>query len=285
MKSLSAFLLTFALRKARKKYFTPKDGDVLDNDKDYELSPSLNLKCEVEEERFSSRKVFILNKNSRKNITMIYLHGGGYVLPFFSMQWKYIDKITSKTGIKCYCPDYRLAPKGTYKEAYELLLPLYQEIIKRYPHDKIILMGDSAGGGLSSGLYLELAKNNIKLPDELILVSPWIDLTNELVVREKDPLLTKAGLLVAANMWAKGTDKKDYRVSPYFGDTSLLNNVTMIYGDDEILYPSIDAFADKIKNNRNNRIYLKKGMNHIYPFYPIKEAKEATDIIINTIMR
>lgn len=285
MKSLSAFLLTFALRKARKKYFTPKEGDVLDNDKDYQLPPSLNLKCSVEEELFSLRKVFILNKNSEKNITMIYLHGGGYVLPFFSMQWKYIDKITSKTGIKCYCPDYRLAPKGTYKEAYEFLLPLYQEILKRHPEDKIILMGDSAGGGLSSGLYLELMKNNIRLPDELILISPWIDLTNTLVVREKDPLLTKAGLLLAADMWSKGTDKKDYLVSPYFGDVSLFKNVTMFYGDDEILYPSIAAFANKIKNNSRNQIYLKKGMNHIYPFYPIKEAKEATDIIIQTIIR
>ena len=49
-------------------------------------------------------------------------------------------------------PAYRLVPFGTYKEAFDLIVPVYKKYCEDHPEKKIIMMGDSAGGGLSLAL-------------------------------------------------------------------------------------------------------------------------------------
>ena len=49
-------------------------------------------------------------------------------------------------------PANRLVPFGTYKEAFVLIVPVYKKYCEDHPEKKIIMMGDSAGGGLSLAL-------------------------------------------------------------------------------------------------------------------------------------
>lgn len=285
MRSFKAVLLSkFILPKIQKQYFTVK-GDVSDlKEIDYEIPDSIKFCCEVKKTIYQGRKIFILNDNTESKTTVFYFHGGGFVLEFFSSQWNFVNDIIKKSNVRVIAIDYRLIPFGNYNDAFNLIIPFYKEYIDKHD-ENIAFMGDSAGGNLSTTLYYELLKQNIPLPKQMILISPWVDLssTNPDIDKyiKKDTLLTKKGLLLAGRTWSKGIDIKDDKVSPLYGDIKNINNTIMFYGDHDLLYPDGKLFADELVKNPSNHVYFKKGMNHVYPLYPIREAKEARKIIVD----
>lgn len=107
-------------------------------------------------------------------------------------------------------------------------------------------MGDSAGGGLSLALAEYFRMEGIRLPDELVLISPWVDtvMENEEIkaYEPKDPFLCVSSLRVCARHWAGDLDVHDWRISPIYGDMKGIHNVTVFTGTSEIFYPDITKF-------------------------------------------
>ena len=95
------------------------------------------------------RNVFIVTpKNKEKsNKKVLYFHGGAYVAEATSQHWDFIEKIVNDTGATVILPDYPLTPKYNYKDVFNMVVPLYKEIITQVEPMELILMGDSAGGG------------------------------------------------------------------------------------------------------------------------------------------
>ena len=58
------------------------------------------------------------------------------------------------------------------------MLDLYRRAVAENPGKRIVLMGDSSGGGLAAVISLSLAEAGDTQPDELALISPWVDITN-----------------------------------------------------------------------------------------------------------
>src|SRR5699024_1055480 len=114
--------------------------------------------------------------------------------------------IVKDTGYTVIMPDYPLTPKYYYKDVYNMVEPLYKEIIAKVGSDNVILMGDSAGGGLALGLYEKLAEDAIELPIKTILISPWLDvrLENQDIqeIEKRDTILNKEALRVAGIAYA-----------------------------------------------------------------------------------
>ena len=77
-------------------------------------------------------------------------------------------------------------------------------------------MGDSSGGGLALSFNEYLAINNLKQPNDLILLSPWLDITlsSEKIetYEKKDPMLSCEPLREIGMLWANDIDPKDYRI-------------------------------------------------------------------------
>ena len=128
--------------------------------------------------RYSDR-VFYINEKTAADAVVFYMHGGGYQHDFSSFHWKFLKKVVEKTGAEVIAPAYRLIPFGTCRDAFELIVPLYREYADRYREKKLILMGDSAGGGLALALAEYFRAEGIRMPDELILMSPWVDVAME----------------------------------------------------------------------------------------------------------
>lgn len=189
------------------------------------------------------------------------------------------------SNIDIYYPIYPLAPNHTYKDAYLLILNLYKKLLKE--NKEIILMGDSAGGGLALGFTLYLQKLNVKLPNKMVLLSPWVDITlsNPSIeeFEKNDPMLSCYGLVEYAKLWAGDLDLKDYKLSPINGDLSNLPDTLIFTGTNEILYPDLILFDKKLQKNKvKSELIIGKNMNHVYPLY-IKK-KESLEKIINFIL-
>ena len=233
-------------------------------------------------------QLFYMNVESDSDTLVIYLHGGAYVQEMLVFHWLMLDKITSISDSTFIIPDYPLAPYSDFKDCYKKMTKFYKKVLEYYKGKKIILMGDSAGGGLCVGLSMYFARHDLPQPDKLILLSPWIDLQMDNPEIDNyikdDPMLKYNELMVDARYWANGTKLNDYRLSPIYGDVSCLKDVTIFVGTHEFFYPDIVKFASKLDEAKvKNRLIVGEGLNHVYPAYPTPEADEAIRIIAEII--
>ncbi|MBQ6152561.1 MAG: alpha/beta hydrolase [Ruminococcus sp.] len=287
-KSLMARLTAFYLKHFWRKPSSSQMRSQLEKMKDtqepeYRIDRRYHFKNNIKTYSMGNMKYYVLNEHSESKKTVIYIHGGAYVSQILSFHWKFISKLAEATGYRVVVPIYPLIPYGNYKIVYRLLTELYKKFIK----DDVILMGDSAGGALCLGLYLYWHKLEYSLPYRVVAFSPWVDiaLKNPEIenYRKKDPFLNIPRLMVCAEYWADGTEYKDFRLSPLFGDTSCLRNVTVFTGTDEILYPDLQDFYSLIELNPGCKMIVGEGMNHVYPLFPIPEAKKAFKQVLEAI--
>ena len=243
-------------------------------DNDYQIS-NLYTKNKISKYELDNSNIYTLKKNDKYKKIIIYIHGGAYVNSLRATHIKYLDDIVSQEDVMIYIPDYLVSPKYTYKESYELLTDLYKELLKE--EKEIIIMGDSAGGGLALGFSMYTKELELESPDKVIVYSPWTDisLSNKKILEYEsiDPILASYGLKEIGNLWKDDLDSKDYKVSPLYGDLTNLKEVYIFTGDRDILYPDTVKLFNKLKkNNIKSKLYISRGLIHNYQFNDIPEA-------------
>jgi acetyl esterase/lipase len=114
--------------------------------------------------------------------------------------------------------------------------------------NKILLGGDSAGGGLTLSLLLKIKELGIEQPAAGYLISPLTDLStsseSHKTRAEVDPLLTHHWLSYGAEAYAGALDLKHPMISPLFADLSGLPPLMIQVGNDEILLDDSLMFAE-----------------------------------------
>jgi epsilon-lactone hydrolase len=74
--------------------------------------------------------------------------------------------------------DYRLAPEHPFPAAPQDCLAAYQWLLKSGVKPKhLVVVGDSAGGGLVLAMLASLRQAALPQPAGAVLISPWLDLT------------------------------------------------------------------------------------------------------------
>jgi len=217
-------------------------------------------------EEFMQRKVFILTPKNREktNLKILYFHGGSYVAEATQKHWDFLEKVVQDTGATVILPDYPLTPKYNYKDVFKMIIPLYKEIIEKVDTNNLIIMGDSAGGGLGLGLLEDLGEKDIIQPYKTILISPWLDVTLEnpeiQEIEKYDNELNKETLRIAGIAYSGEDGMESYLVNPINGDLSKIKNVTIFTGTNDILYADIKKLqneASKIGNKIEVKEYEK----------------------------
>lgn len=238
---------------------------------------------------FQGMPVLILNADTDYKQVIFYLHGGYYVHQMIKQQIEFINRLANETESMIVIPIYPLAPFHTVEENYDIMMKLYEKVSLENGNKKMVLMGDSAGGGYSLALAEGFKEQNISQPDELILICPWVDVTMENPdIKEyvdADPRLTVTKAKLCAEAWAGNLDLEDWHVSPIYGDLSYIKNVSIFVGTREIFYPDDTLLYEKLKDAPNTALYIGKGLNHVYPVYPIIEGRMAVEQIKEIIAR
>ena len=196
----------------------------LEEDEPYKIPKGI-YRTKVETRDMFGCQMVIFNEVEDCERLVIYLHGGIYVNEIKSVHISFCDKLAKKVNACVFAPIYPLAPNHTYEETYEIVEKLYRYFLEL---DKpIIIMGDSAGGGLSAAFAEHLAVIDLPQPENLILISPWLDvsMSGDYDEVEFDPMLGVDGLREMGETWAAELDPKDYKVSPLFGEVDMLMTV------------------------------------------------------------
>ena len=220
-------------------------------------------------------------------VAAIYLHGGAYLSGISPQHWTLIGRLAD-AGVRVEVPLYGLAPQHTYREAYPFVHAVHRELATEAPSGGVVLVGDSAGGGLALGLAQDLLATGGRRPDRLVLVSPWLDLTlgHPLIAEyeRSDPWLARPGLVEAGLAWAGGDDPTAPRLSPGNGPLAGLPPISLFVGTREIGYPdAADLAAAATAAGVQVELTVADGAVHVYPLVPTPEGAAGTRAVVRAV--
>lgn len=218
---------------------------------------------------------------------LVYFHGGGYVFGGPDSHRDIAWRLAKELGIRVLNVDYRLAPESPFPAAIEDATAVYRALLDegRSP-GSIVLAGDSAGGGLSTALMVNIRNLGMPQPAAAALLSPWADLamTGESMQRNAsaDPMLSPDAISRFAAFYLQDSDARAPLASPVFADLSGLPPVYIVVGSTEVLLSDSETLAHKITaagGSATLKVWPK--MPHVFPVFAalVPEGKSAiTDI-------
>ena len=243
----------------------------------------LRRTCNITEATLDGMRVFTVtpkNANPDLNKHVLYLHGGGYVMPIAWAHWDFIGRLVAATGRSVTVPLYPLAPENKCEHVIPAVRTLFQGLAQTYGAGNICVMGDSAGGGLSLALAHALRDQDGIKPERLVLLSPWLDATgthpDQPLIEKKDTMLAVSGLRGCGKMYAGQLPVDDPRVSPLFGTHDDLPPIQVFTGTHDILLPDGQRLRDRMQALGTPVDYREyKGMFHVWMLINIPEGKRA----------
>lgn len=198
---------------------------------------------------------------------VIHFHGGGYRMGMPEAVAAYARSLADECAVDVYCPAYRLAPDHPFPAALNDGWAVVQALIADQP-GRLVLAGDSAGGGLAAALATELAVSGTDLAG-LILHSPWLDLTIKSASygenAASDPLFSQAKASEAASQYLQhGAAPDDPLASPLFAEPTLSPPTLITVGSGEVLRDDALALHDRLSRaGRGVHLLQVDGMDHV----------------------
>lgn len=224
-----------------------------------------------------------------RNKPIFYVHGGAYVYRISRLHWNFLSRLVQKLNCTIIVPLYPLAPEHTHQHTLSFIYDFYMQQLKTVERgEDMILMGDSAGGGLALALAQLLKEKQHRQPEQIMLISPWLDvsLSNPEIapIEKQDPFLVRDGLREAGKMYAGSTDTKHPKVSPLYGEVKGLTKITLFMGTHDILLADARKFVKRARQQGTSIDYIEAPkMIHIYPIYNFPESQVALRQIVSRI--
>jgi len=230
-----------------------------------------------------------------KNL-IIYLHGGGYITGSFNTHKDLVQRLSREARCRVITIEYGLAPEHPFPKGLNDVIKIYKWLIneEKFKPNKIVIAGDSAGGGLTLATLLKLRDLGITLPAAGVCLSPWTDLTfaGESYYDKNiiDPGITLDELMFDARLYLGNEDPKNPYVSPVYADLKGLPPLLIHVGTVEKLLNDSTRIAKSAKNaGVNVTLKIWKEMIHVFQAYAVliregqESIKEIGSYILNHI--
>lgn len=224
---------------------------------------------------------------------LVYFHGGGFRICSARAYRAHGSQLAKACQARVLLVDYRLAPEHPFPAAVEDAVRAYRWVLDQgVDPARIVAGGDSAGGGLTASLLLAAKQQGLPLLAGGILLSAWLDLTNEADSYERnastDMLFGKSSAVEAAELYLQGQDPRDPLASPRFADWAGMPPLLVLNGSIECLADDSDRITETARAagvDVTHTVY--EGMPHVwqtnYPAFP--EAVQAVEEMAAFIAR
>ena len=216
---------------------------------------------------------------------MIYFHGGGYRIASALAYRAYCSNLVHHAKVRVLNVDYRLAPENPFPAAVDDAVAAYEwALAQGTPASRIVLAGDSAGGGLTAAALVAIRDRGLATPAGGICLSPWADLSNSSpsfrTRADVDKMFSITSAMEAAQLYLHGTDPRTPLASPIYADLTGLPPLLILVGDAESLLDDAHRLATRAASvGVMTQVNVYMEMPHVwamnYPAYP--EAVAAFD--------
>lgn len=180
---------------------------------------------------------------------ILYLHGGGYCIGSVATHRPMLTHLAAAVGGRVFAVDYRLAPEHPYPAALDDAMTAYRYVLGSVnPEDRVVVAGDSAGGGLALSTLVAIRDGGDPPPAAGVLISPWTDLTQSGATMTAnahlDPMVRRADLDRWADLYRGRSTPDDPAISPLFADLHDLPPLLIEVGTAEVLLDDARRTAD-----------------------------------------
>ena len=185
------------------------------------------------------------NTLTRPDLQIVYLHGGGYVTGSPKAYRVFLAKLASATGAQIVTADYRLSPEHPFPMPQDDCLAVVKQVRAEFPDAKLVVMGDSAGGGLTIDAAL-----NFEQIDAVMLMSPWVEPTADsgsIISNNDNDIFTHAFLEKSFASHIQGGDRFDTRVNFKNADLSGLPQTYIQVAGGELFHDQVVEFTERAK--------------------------------------
>ena len=284
-RSLQAIFVSHSLHRTTLEEYAEQRGDMTDKST-VEIPDDVTFPREMRQYRVGGMQVFHMEPQDDSKPVVLYIHGGAYVHNFSSRHWAAMAEWATTTGCGIVTPNYPLLFRYTARDAHPLMMQLYQQLVQQYTARRLIIMGDSAGGGFSLALAQEMRSDSIEPPSHLVLISPWVDvLGGDDALQEHDTFLNAQVLRKIGAEWAGEMDPRDPKISPLYGDMQGLPPTDLFTGTWEIFYTDILNTYHKMEAaGVDVQLHDAEKMGHVYPLWPCPEGSNVRERISAIIL-
>lgn len=209
---------------------------------------------------------------------VLYCHGGGFQIGSIRSHASLMARLARATGLRILGFDYRLAPEHRAPHAADDGWMVYRWLIDQ-GDTPLALAGDSAGGALALITALKAREARIALPQALVLLSPWLDLSlsgaSYRDLADLDRFSKPEQLRAMARTYAgRGVDLTDPALSPVFASLEALPEILIHAGGDDITVDDSRLLAHRAKDT-GTRVQVEifdKMFHHFQVFADLPET-------------
>jgi len=181
-----------------------------------------------------------------------YLHGGAYIMGSINTHRELISRLSRAARARVLAIDYRLAPEDPFPAAVEDSTTAYHWLMSTgVDSARLVIAGDSAGGGLTVATLVALRDAGDPLPAAAVCLSPWVDLEGlgeSMTTRaEVDPMIDRGSLLQAAKAYLRDADPHTPLAAPLYADLRGLPPMLIQVGTAETLLDDATRLAERAR--------------------------------------
>ena len=214
---------------------------------------------------------------------ILYLHGGAYVLGSRRTHRGLAAQIALAGKAPVHLLEYRLGPEHKHPAGIEDSVAAYRELISSgIEPEAIVVVGDSAGGGLAVAMAMRLREEGEPLPGGLVLLNAWLDLTcsgaSMYANARHDVGLFRDWTVRGGELYRGDADPLDPELSPVAADLRGLPPIYLQVGTHDLLLSDSETFADRARAaGVDVRMTRFEGMWHDFQLAAglLREADEA----------
>jgi acetyl esterase/lipase len=225
--------------------------------------------------------------------TVLYFHGGGYVAGSARAGTHLAAELARRAGGRALSVDYRLAPEHPYPAAVEDGLAAYAGLLQSgVSPSRVLVAGDSAGGGLAVATLLAARERGLPQPAAVAVFSPWADISRSgASMRTKDgtdPLFSYDVMGWYASRYMPAGDRSAPLASPVFATLAGLSPLLIQAGSHEVLLDdAIRLAANAGRDDVDVTLQVAPEGTHVFQlhFGALDEADEAIDEVARFFKR
>ncbi len=239
---------------------------------------------------------YITPKNAQPDKAFFYIHGGDYSAQIRKRQWDFVGTVVERTGYGAFVPIYPLTPEHSAEETFDMLTEAYKYMTKAWDFSRLVITGDSTGGGLALSMSIIAWEKGIRRPDKLVLISPALDtefmdrnMENEISNHKKETYkyyYRPAIKDFLKKYWIKDLYHQNKYTSPLYADlTDICDEIAIFTVEDDLLNCYARALYDELKKQQIKIHYFEYfGIAHDYIEHPyVPECRMITNRICESI--
>ena len=246
----------------------------------------LPMDDDIETERVGVNGIpaeWISAPESQEDRVILYLHGGGYLFGSARTHRVMLAHMARAAKARVLALDYRLAPEIPFPAPVEDSVSAYRWLLAQgISAQKMVIGGDSAGGGLAVAAMVALRSVGEPLPAAGVCISAWTDMEStgqsHITNAESDPSVSKERLLKIAKVYLGGKEPTAPLASPIHADLTGLPPLLLQVGSIEVLLDDSTLLKSRAKAaGVSVEMEVWEDMPHVWHHYApiLPEARKA----------